>query len=33
MNAPLNIDWLAGFSSDKILIGSFEFIENPLKYC
>ena len=25
MNAPLNIDWLASYSSYKVLIGSFEF--------
>ena len=31
MNALLNIDWLASYSSYKTLIGSFEFIRKPVK--
>ena len=29
MNEPLNIDWLASYSSYTILIGSFEFNRKP----
>ena len=31
INVPLNIDWLANFSSHKILIGSFEFNRKPVE--
>ena len=31
INAPLNIDWLASYSSYKILIGSFEVNRKPVE--
>ena len=31
INGPLNIDWLASFSSYKILIGLFKLNEKPVK--
>ena len=31
MNTPLNIDWLASYSSYQILIGPFEFNRKPVE--